>query len=291
MNAPRSADSYHPVAISPAVPTTPTGETWPQALAHHRAWCIAAGVSPQTIRVRSSYLRRLAAAHEGRCPWSLTVDDLAGWLATGDGWSPETRKSARSALRALWGWAVTTGRVGDDPTVRLPRVRVPRPSPRPTPDDVVLRALAVATPRERLMIHLAVTAGLRRAEIAAVHPSRDLSDDVLTVRGKGGKTRVVPLLPWVVDELRALPGGPAFPGADHGHLSADRVGRILARLLGPGWTAHTLRHRAASDWYDASRDLMAVQDLLGHASPVTTRIYVRPSIDHLRAAVRGPHAA
>lgn len=103
---------------------------------------------------------------------------------------------------------------------------------------------------------------------------------------------MVPLVPWLVDELRRRPAGWLFPAGPRGrgHLSPDRVGRILAGLLGPGWTAHTLRHRAASDWYERSGDLMAVQDLLGHASPVTTRRYVRPSLRHLRRAVHGDAA-
>lgn len=269
--------------------TTPSGETWTSALAHWRAWSISSGVSPLSIRTRTSYLRRLAAAHEHRSPWTLTVDDLVTWLARED-WSPETRRSARGALRAFWAWAVATGRVDDDPTARLPRIRVPRPTPRPTPEDVVLCALARADSRARLMVHLAVTGGLRRAEIAAVLLPDDLDDDVLTVHGKGGQSRLVPLLPWVVAELRALGPGHAFPGKVDGHLSADRVGRILASLLGRGWTAHTLRHRAAAEWYRGSHDLVAVQDLLGHASPVTTRTYVRPGLDDLRRAVRGTAA-
>ena len=56
-------------------------------------------------------------------------------------------------------------------------------------------------------------------------------------------------------------------------MTADHVGRTLSRLLGPGWTAHTLRHRYASDVYGAAHDLRGVQTLLGHSSPVTTQIY------------------
>lgn len=52
-----------------------------------------------------------------------------------------------------------------------------------------------------------------------------------------------------------------------------------------GWTLHTLRHRFATRAYSIDRDLLAVQTLLGHASPVTTRRYVAVGEDRLRATV------
>lgn len=67
----------------------------------------------------------------------------------------------------------------------------------------------------------------------------------------------------------------------------DRVGKVLARLLGQGWSAHTLRHAAASRWYAVERDLRAVQELLGHSKPETTARYTAVPGDARRAAVCG----
>ena len=70
--------------------------------------------------------------------------------------------------------------------------------------------------------------------------------------------------------------------------------RAVAKLLtswgwpveyAAGWTAHTLRHRFATRTYAAARDLVAVQELLGHAKPETTRLYIETPPDSLRAAV------
>ena len=76
-----------------------------------------------------------------------------------------------------------------------------------------------------------------------------------------------------------------FPGRVDGHLSPQWVGKVLAGALGAGWSAHTLRHAAASAWYRADRDLLAVRDLLGHASVATTQIYTATPDGALRAAV------
>lgn len=131
--------------------------------------------------------------------------------------------------------------------------------------------------------------GLRRAEIAQVH-SRDLVEDLagwsLVVHGKGGRVRVLPLPGGLARELRRLPAGWAFPGDDGGHLSPRWTGKLVNRLLTPPWTIHSLRHRfAARVWEASGADLFVVQELLGHASPVTTRVYVPVTGDKLRAAV------
>ena len=86
----------------------------------------------------------------------------------------------------------------------------------------------------------------------------------------------------------ACAGGWAFPGQDSGHLSPPWVGKLAGRLLPAGWTLHTLRHRFASRAYAGTGDLIAVQQLLGHASVATTQRYVQPPQDSLRRAV---HAA
>ncbi len=181
-----------------------------------------------------------------------------------------------------------------------------RALPRPAPDDAVRAALAAADDRVRLALYLAVFAGLRRAEIAAVH-TRDIEDQALHVHGKGGHERLVPLHPELRAALRAelrrrregVPGtgwgrGPVKPGgwlfpsdvADE-HLTAHHLGKLIAAALPDGWTTHTLRHRFATKAYRTGRDLRAVQELLGHAKPETTAIYAAVPDGALEAAVAG----
>ena len=124
-----------------------------------------------------------------------------------------------------------------------------------------------------------------------VHPERDMFEDLsgwsLVVHGKGGKRREVPLLEDVARELRALGPGYAFPGEDDGHLSPRWVGTLIGRLLPGDYTMHKLRHRAGTLWHDQIGDLAVVQDLLGHADPKTTRVYVRVNAQRMREAVEG----
>jgi integrase/recombinase XerC len=205
-----------------------------------------------------------------------------------DGWAPETRRSARNAVRSYFKWAEQSGLVRHNPALQLPAIRVPAGKPRPTPDQVLVDALAGAQPRERLLVMFAAYAGLRRAEIAKIHTC-DIGEGALRVMGKGGRVRVVPLHPAIADELREhiLETGYMFPGQIDGHISPGHVGVLIKRTLGSGWSAHTLRHRFASKAYAVQRDLLAVQELLGHSKPETTRRYTQVPDGAVRAAVFG----
>lgn len=245
------------------------------------------GAPATTLTTRRQHLEHLARRVDVG-PWEVTSVHLIGYVSE-QTWRPETIRSRRTTLRGFYRWAVEAGHVKASPALALPAVRPTRPNPRPAPDSVYLPALAVADDRERLMLRLAAEHGMRRAEIAQVH-SRDLVEDLsgwsLIVHGKGGRERVVPLLDDVARLMRALPAGYAFPGDDAGHLSPRWVGTLLGRLLPGDWTMHKLRHRAATRWWEASaHDLFQVQELLGHASPVTTRAYVAVTSDRLRATV------
>lgn len=249
----------------------------------------AAGRSRQTIATRTDHLRRLARALDGN-PWRVSAAQLEAW-AGAQSWAPDTRRSVYASVRGFYSWGTSRGRVEISPAVTLPSVRPSEPSPHPAPDDVLAFALVGADARLRLILRLAAEAGLRRAEIAQVH-ARDLERDLLgwslRVHGKGGRVRTVPLTASLSDELRLAVragGGWALPGDDGGHLSPRYVGKLGAAALPEGWTLHSLRHRFATRVYAASGDLLAVQRLLGHASPSTTQRYVRVDDDALRRAV------
>ena len=258
---------------------------WNKAIEEWDGYARAGGAPETTRRTRRDHLGRLAR-RIGLEPWAVTADDLTAYLGATD-WAAETRRAHRSTLRVFYAWALEVGHVAASPTARLPKVAPAPPRPRPTPDLVHRTALMMATPRERLMVRLAAEAGLRRGEIAVVH-SRDLLEDLtgwtLIVHGKGDKDRLVPVSDSLAEGLRGLGPGWAFPGRCGGHLSPRWVGTLLSRLLGNGWTAHSLRHRFATRAYEGSgHDVFSMQELLGHASPVTTRRYVAVGRDRLRA--------
>jgi integrase len=222
-----------------------------------------------------------------RCgPSRVTTAGILAWFGR-QTWSTETRRSHRNTAVSFFGWAHRAGHLSTNPAVELPVMRAAVPAPRPAPDSAWSAAIASADPRVRLMLRLAAEAGLRRAEIARVH-RRDLTRGPagaeLLVHGKGGKLRVVP----IGDDLAAAiagDGGWLFPGDDDGHLSPRWVGKLMAGALPDHWTAHTLRHRFATRAYRGSRNLRAVQVLLGHSSVATTERYTAVDSDEIRAAM------
>jgi integrase len=248
----------------------------------------AAGLPATTIYTRRQHLQNLARHLGVREPWQVTSAELADWAGS-RGWARETLRSRRTTFVAFWRWAIDLELTTTNPAAALPAVRPSLPNPRAVPEEVYAAGLRDADERTALILRIARELGLRRAEIASIH-SRDIVEDLLgwtlIVIGKGAKPRTVPLPPRLALELRALPWGWAFPGAIDGHLSARRVGELATDALPGDWTIHKLRHRAAQSWYDESAgDVLAVQELLGHASADTTRRYVRPRTDRLRRLV------
>lgn len=244
----------------------------------------ANGASAGTIRLYSHYVGRLT--RDAGDLDALTTDDIEDWLGSHD-WCRETRRAATQAIRSYYRYARRRGVT--DPTTDMARIKEQRGLPRPTPDDVWRQACTQASPEVLVMLRLAAWCGLRRAEIAAAH-SDWLEGDMLRVIGKGDKSRLV----WCPPELRPVfraADGWLFPGRFGGHVTPDYTGERLADAQPGPWTAHNLRHRFASSGYAATGDLAAVQEALGHSSPVTTRIYVLVPQDHVRAVGQAARAA
>lgn len=232
----------------------------------------------KTYKVYFSHLRRCKPA-----PGRVTTEDIERVMSN-PAWSPEARKSARTAARGLFSFACQRGYLQYDPAEDIGTVRVPFRCARPVPDPVIRTALQKARPREALMIRLAAYCGLRANEIAKVH-GRDFDGRLLYVHGKGGKERVVPVLDiQLQDALRSCEGF-LFPGGVDGHLGGDYISKLVSKALPDGYTCHMLRHRLATSAYAGTRDLLAVQEILGHARPETTRRYVQLPADATEAAI------
>ncbi len=267
----------------------PIPAAWVPAIVDYTA-ALRAGGSPQsTIDTRTSHLKRAARTIGVASPWMLTGEQLTQWAGRQD-WSVETRRGYRQSLLGFYRWAIVSGRTGDNPASQLPKVSPAQPNPRPAPERIYESALRSAGDRERLMLRLAAECGMRRAEVSVVH-SRDLVEDLagwsLVVHGKGSRDRIVPLPDQLAAELRLYcPRGFAFPGNyGAGHLSPRWVGKLVTKLLPGEHTMHALRHRFATEAYAVDRDTFTVQELLGHASPATTRRYVRLPRENLRRTV------
>lgn len=264
-----------------------TGITWDQAITKWMAFMRASSCSPATIEQRSYQLRRVADALEG-LPGDVSTDQLVDWLSA-QAWKPNTRRGFRGALRAFYSWGVSVGAWSLSPAAALPVVRVPRALPRPTPEAGYRLAVAIADPRARLAIRLAGACGLRRGEVAR-RRREDVEVDLLgwslRVVGKGGHQRVVPLPDDLAREILAMPAGWLFPSSRTGrHLTPHHLGKLVAAELPETFTTHSLRHRCGTVAYAETRDLRAVQELLGHAKPETTMLYTEVPGSAIRAAV------
>ena len=266
----------------------PVPQSWDTALHTFEVALRAAGRRETTIGTRLSHIRQMARALPRTAPAEVSADQLLEWAAARD-WAPETRHSYYVSIRAFY----AALRIDPSPADALPTISRPVPPPRPTPERVYRDALAAADERTRAILILAGAAGLRRGEIVRVNIA-DLSDDganpFLLVRAKGGHDRLIPVTAEIAALIRTRcaadpDSGWAFPSRDGGHIRPRWASKLAARVLPPGWSLHSLRHRFATTAYSADRDLLAVQRLLGHSSVATTQRYTAPPDDAMRRAL------
>jgi integrase/recombinase XerC len=279
------------------------------------------GLSAHTVRAYLGDVTHLLQYADGRdCP---TLDDvdlpvLRGWLAsmvTG-GLSRATIARRSAAVRVFFAWAQRTGRVRDDPALRLASARTPAHLPTVLDVEPAARMLEVARTRadsgdpihlrDWSALELLYATGARVGEVAGADVDDvDLAQRTLRVLGKGGKERVVPfgvpaaraLQAWLTDGRPALAvdgSGPALYLGRRGRRADQRQLRAashdVARLAGVADVApHALRHSAATHLLAGGSDLRSVQEVLGHASLATTQRYTHVSAERLRASFRQAH--
>jgi integrase/recombinase XerC len=156
--------------------------------------------------------------------------------------------------------------------------------------------------RDMAVLSLCYGAGLRISEALSLSRA-DLEGPTLRVTGKGGKTRLVPLIDSVrasVDAYLSLcpfpltPSQPLFRGVKGGVLSPRLIQLRMQHLrsalgLPPSATPHALRHSFATHLLGRGGDLRAIQELLGHASLSTTQIYTAVDTERLLDAYRAAH--
>lgn len=249
----------------------------------------AQSLSRRTIEERVSVTQRLVSA-TGRDLPDLEAGDIAGWLGDLDV-SATTRATYHGHLRAAFTWARTVGLVQVSPMDAVPKSRRPRSVPRPI-ESSQLDALLKACNRRRtrMMVKLALFAGLRVHEIAKVRGEDvDLEAGTLYVDGKGGTRALIPLHERIADEAGSFPRrGHWFPSRAGGHVHAGSVSQVVGRTMrraGINGTAHQLRHWYGTALLDAGTDVRVVQELMRHQSIQSTTIYTRVSDVQRRAAI------
>jgi integrase/recombinase XerC len=229
------------------------------------------------------------------------------------GFSGRSLARTMSALRAFFRWLEAREIVSNECVlhVALPKVAhgVPKPLTRAKAAAVVGPAVAAdgewIAARNRAVVLLLYGSGLRISEALAITPrSAPIhGGDTLRILGKGGKERLVPVLPvtqLALDAYVALcpyplePNAPLFRGAKGGPMRARIIQLLLEGLrskLGLPRTAtpHALRHSFATHLLSAGADLRQIQELLGHASLSTTQVYTEVDRERLLAIYDKAH--
>lgn len=286
-------------------------ETWRAHLLHGRRR------SPHTVRAYGAAAARILAfidASDWRDVARIDVPTLRAQLAARrtDGIGNASAARELSALKAFVVFAKSQVGETDAKPLRLRGPRIKKGLPRPvTPDEAVNLAAEVADQasaewigaRDRAVLLLLYGAGLRIAEALSLTGAHGALGERLTVTGKGGKQRVVPVLPIVAEAVADYarrcpwplePAGPLFRGAKGGGLSQGMVQQAVARartVLGLPATAtpHALRHSFATHLLSAGADLRSLQELLGHASLGSTQIYTKVDAAVLLDSYRNAH--
>jgi integrase/recombinase XerC len=255
------------------------------------------------------------------------VGAFATWMARSDVESPQdvdrmhlrrylaslgTRKLARAtmarkvaALRCYFSWQVRQGRLRSDPTRtlrspsgggRLPRVL----SSGEMQSLLDAGAVTALDRRDHAVLELLYAAGLRVSELCGLDRGDiDLRGRTVTVLGKGGKQRRVPIHAAAADALEDWfahgrdemdgPAEAAFVNRREARLGPRDVRRILDKWAVSPTHPHALRHTYATHLLDGGADLRVVQELLGHSSLATTQVYTHVSKERLRSVYDETH--
>ncbi|HEX5514480.1 MAG TPA: tyrosine recombinase XerC [Gammaproteobacteria bacterium] len=215
-----------------------------------------------------------------------------------------------SAIRSFYRYLIREGAAQHDPAADVAAPKAPRRLPKVLDVDATAALLetAAADPlliRDKAIFELIYSSGLRLAETVQLDlHDLDLTEGLVRITGKGGKTRIVPVGRQAREAIRQwlqLRGGltdaqqQALFVSQHGQrLAARSIQARLTRLslqqgLGRPVHPHMLRHSFASHLLESSGDLRAVQELLGHADIGTTQIYTHLDFQHLAKVYDAAH--
>ncbi|TBX27946.1 site-specific tyrosine recombinase XerD [Nioella sediminis] len=255
-----------------------------------------------------------------------TRADLEAYLIALDaeGLARSTRARRLSSIKQLYRFAYEDGLRTDNPALQIKGPGRDKALPKTLTMEEVDRLLAAAEThgrsagdrlRNTCLMQLLYATGMRVSELVGLPVSAARGDpQLLLIRGKGGKERMVPLSPparaalaaWLVhrdeaeDMARIEKGTPPsrflFPSRGKaGHLTRVRFFTLIKELAVAGGvspdsvTPHTLRHAFATHLLQNGADLRAIQTLLGHADIATTEIYTHVLDERLKALVLEKH--
>ena len=264
---------------------------------------IERGMSPNTVASYAADVEAFFAfLPDEACPSGVMTDDIVSYVQTRSS-ELSKRSQARllSALRSFFGWCVLEGERKDNPCDGIDAPKLGRYLPEVLSVEEVeamMNAVDLSSEnglRDRAILEVLYGCGLRVSELTGLRISQVYFDEqFVRVIGKGDKQRVVPLGEMAAEAVQAYLNVRREPDAGCSDiLFLNRSGRGLSRVavfeivkktaLAAGIrkeiSPHTFRHSFATHLVEGGADLRVVQEMLGHASILTTEIYT-----HLEAA-------
>ena len=260
-------------------------------LAAFLTWCQRSGIKDWR-RVDGAQLRSFAARSHAA------------------GLQPRSVQRRLSALRTFFSFLVREGLLKHNPAmdVRAPKAGKRLPHTLDVDQMGALLSLKPKGPlgaRDLAMMELLYSSGLRLAELVGLNlADLHLADRTVRVTGKGNKTRIMPVGTQALAALKlwlcergtlAKPAETALFLNHRGRRLGGRAVQLLvarharAQGLPMGVHPHLFRHSFATHLLESSRDLRAVQELLGHASIGTTQIYTHLDFQHLARIYESSH--
>ena len=266
--------------------------------------------SIHTVMAYEKDLRKFSE-HAGKSLDWRRVDhqQIRGFLTElmGNGLSKPSVARALASLRSFYKWMGREGLVDQNPAALVSTPKLPKKLPRvPTMEEVnglldsKLPENAAFPARDRVIFELLYGCGLRNSELVGIQlDDIGWSNEVIRVRGKGKKERLVPLgdsaaaairdyLPerQRILEQRWRSSSSLLINLRGGSLTTRSVGRIVkaiavARGLSPDVHPHTLRHAFGTHMLEEGADLRAIQELLGHERLSTTQRYTQLTSAHI----------
>jgi integrase/recombinase XerC len=307
MGAAANAETASPPAVDAVA--NPANAAWLAAFGESLT-----GRSPHTRAAYSSDVKALAGLAATTDMARLAAPQLRRHLATLHARGLSGRSLARtlSSWRAFFRFVIDRGGpVDENPCAGLKPPRSPRRLPSTLSPDEAVRLVSFdpgvdpLAARDRALFELAYSSGLRLAELVGVDIDRlDLANGEVRVWGKGAKERIVPVGAAARDALRVwLAVRARLPIADLQAVFIGASGRRIAprtieRRLAAWATRqglprhvhpHMLRHSFASHVLQSSGDLVAVQEMLGHASIASTQVYTHLDFQALASVYDATH--
>ena len=215
-----------------------------------------------------------------------------------------------SSIRAFYKYLLSKGEVTKNPAEGITTPKTEKRLPKTLDVDQTSRLVEIKgdkalTLRDRAILELMYSSGLRLAECVSLDIySVDIRDGLVTVTGKGNKTRKVPVGNYALEAVSAwLKVRPQLAALDETALFVSTRGRrisarsvqqrmrhwALKQGLDTNVHPHMLRHSFATHLLESSGDLRAVQELLGHADISTTQVYTSLDFQHLASVYDQTH--